>query len=348
MGCTWPWFEEGSLQITHYGMDMQLGAQVKMIDAEHSLIFDEQLMQMMSMSSRLEGVWWLRSHKSDMRLVLSNTADSALNVTVTIDGIDPRQTEPLELNLAAHETRVINARNLALNGNGNLRKVGGLSISYEAAPGALMARGFIDEPSSGFSSAIEFWDPLMAHSSKLDGGGLRLRAEGRELTPVVVARNIGTAESTITGNMPYTAQDGSMSLLRIPGVRLRPGEVETIDISHAIRMSGIKTQGIASAGLEFEYSSAPGTVVISGQSVSSDGNQVFRLPFIDADAEPSSTGGYPWYIEGDSSTIVYIKNVTDQPRQYTLQLRYDGGVYALGVKTVEARQTVAFRHPRAA
>jgi hypothetical protein len=175
-----------------------------------------------------------------------------------------------------------------------------------------------------------------------------LTAEGRELTPVVVARNIGTTESTITGNMAYTAQDGSMSLLRIPSVRLRPGEVETIDISHAIRMSGINTQGLASAGLEFEYSSAPGTVVISSQSVSSDGNQVFRLPFIDADAEPSSTGGYPWYIEGDSSTIVYIKNVTDQPRQYTLQLRYDGGVYALGVKTVEARQTVAFRHPRAA
>lgn len=47
-------FNEGSLQIVHYGMDMQLGAQVKMIDADHSLIFAEQLMQMMSMSSRLE------------------------------------------------------------------------------------------------------------------------------------------------------------------------------------------------------------------------------------------------------------------------------------------------------
>jgi hypothetical protein len=33
-------FDEGSLQIVHYGMDMQLGAQVKIIDAEHSLIHD--------------------------------------------------------------------------------------------------------------------------------------------------------------------------------------------------------------------------------------------------------------------------------------------------------------------
>jgi hypothetical protein len=49
-------FDEGSLQIAHYGMDMQLGAQVKIIDAEHSLIHDEQMMANMAMSSRLEGV----------------------------------------------------------------------------------------------------------------------------------------------------------------------------------------------------------------------------------------------------------------------------------------------------
>ncbi len=49
-------FDEGSLQVMHFGDDMQLGAQVKIIDAEHSLIFDEQMMAMMAMSSRLEGV----------------------------------------------------------------------------------------------------------------------------------------------------------------------------------------------------------------------------------------------------------------------------------------------------
>lgn len=33
--------------------------------------------------------------------------------------------------------------------------------------------------------------------------------------------------------------------------------------------------------------------------------------------------------------------MTDQPRQYTLQLRYDGGVYAPGLKQIEPRQTQA-------
>ena len=78
------------------------------------------------------------------------------------------------MNLASHETRIINPESLAGNGNGILRESGGVSISYNGAPGSLLAHGLIDEQSTGFSSSIEFLDPSMAHSSKLNGGGLRL------------------------------------------------------------------------------------------------------------------------------------------------------------------------------
>lgn len=335
-------FDEGSLQIVHYGMDMQLGAQVKMIDAEHSLIFAEQLMQMMAMSSRLEGVWWLRSPNSNVRLVLSNTGDSPLAATLSIDGIAPRQTSRLTINLASHETRVVNPESLAANGNGTLHKSGGISISYDGTPGSLLAHGLIEEQSTGFSSSIEFSDPSMAHSSKLNGGGLRLApAGGQQLTPVVVARNVGTTESIVSGSLPYTAEDGSTSVVPLPEVRLHPGDVAMIDIARAIRSNRIDVERVKSAGLEFTYSSAPGSILMSAKSLSADGNQVFRLPLIDADAQPSSTGGYPWFINGSSSTVVYITNVTDHPQQYVLQLNFPGGVYAPGLKTLEPNQTAA-------
>ena len=299
-------------------------------------------MQMMAMSPRLEGVWWLRSPKSNMRLVVSNTGDSTLSATVNIDGIAPRQTSLLTINLASHETRVLSPISLAANGNGTLHKIGGISIRYDGAPGSLLAHGLIDEQSTGFSSSIEFSDPSMAHSSKLNGGGLRLGpAGGKQLTPVVVVRNIGSTESIVAGSMPYTAGDGSTFVVRLPEVRLRPGEVDMIDIARAIRSNRIDVERVKSAGLEFTYSSAPGSILMSAQSLSADGNQVFRLPLIDADAQPSSTGGYPWFINGGSSTVVYITNVTDHPQQYVLQLNFPGGVYAPGLKTVEPNQTAA-------
>lgn len=333
-------FDDGSLQIVHYGMDMQLGAQVKMIDTEHSLIFAEQLMQTMAMSSRLEGIWSLRSTKSNVHLVLSNASDSALAATVNVDGMVPRQTSPLIINLASHETRVLNPENLAANGKGTLHESGGISVTYDGAPGSLLANALIEEQSTGFSFSIDFSDPSMSHSSKLSGGGLRLRqVGGQHLTPIVVARNIGTTESTIKGILPYTTNDGTASVLEIPEVRLGPGEVTTIDVSRAIRRGHIDIEQLASAGLEFTYSTAPGTVLISAHSVSADGNQVFRLPLIDADAQPSSTGGYPWKIDRNSSTFVYITNVTDRPQRYALQLNFVGGVYAPGLKGVAPHQT---------
>lgn len=60
----------------------------------------------------------------------------------------------------------------------------------------------------------------------------------------------------------------------------------------------------------------------------------------DPEAHHSSTGGYPWFIEGDSATVIYLKNTTDRPQRYTLELDFAGGIYALGLKTVAPRQTV--------
>lgn len=52
-------FQAGSLQVFYLGMKMQLGAQIKLFDAENSLLFEEQMFvpAMKHVSSRLESVW---------------------------------------------------------------------------------------------------------------------------------------------------------------------------------------------------------------------------------------------------------------------------------------------------
>jgi hypothetical protein len=51
-------FREGSLQVLYHGKNLQLGAQVRLVDAQRSLIFDEQLVEpaIMFASARLESV----------------------------------------------------------------------------------------------------------------------------------------------------------------------------------------------------------------------------------------------------------------------------------------------------
>ncbi|HYG79353.1 MAG TPA: hypothetical protein VD861_03140, partial [Pyrinomonadaceae bacterium] len=81
----------------------------------------------------------------------------------------------------------------------------------------------------------------------------------------------------------------------LPPTALRPGEIKLLDLEQLIKKSRAG-RGIATAGLEFEYTTEPWSVVVSAQSVSSSGNHMFRVPMWDPLGQRSPTGGYPWYI----------------------------------------------------
>lgn len=94
------------------------------------------------------------------------------------------------------------------------------------------------------------------------------------------------------------------------------------------------------AGIELEYTTAPGSVIMSAQSVSRSEQQVFQVPLLDPERMPSSAGGFPWKVDGDYTTVVFIKNETDTPKKYLARLIYEGGDYALKPGEVKAGQTV--------
>lgn len=331
-------FQEGSLQVLYNGMSMELGGAVKMINAKKSLILDEELSEpgMDFASTRLEGVWWLPSRKAELRLALSNVTNSYLTTTVTVE-----QNDAKILTLSPHETRVINLSH----GEGDfggvkLRTFGGISITHTGFKGALLARGFVTDANVGYSQVVEFKDPGVAKSSSLNGAGLRLgKLNGKALHPVAVARNTGTAPTIVTGRIRYTTADGTMGVANLPQVSLEAGETKTIDVESAANAIG-SLQNLV-AGLEFDYTTAPGSVIISAESYSTDDNQVYRVSVIDALAQMSSTGKYPWNLNNGASTVVYLKNVTDQEQQYYLYANYKGGFWIQGIKTIAPHQTVA-------
>lgn len=345
-------FEEGNLQIMYYGKNRELGGHLEIVDRARSLVFAEEMMPMTArglhqhkanMSQRLEAVSWQHSGKSKVRLVLSNTSDSAVAVTLKIDGITSGQKRPANISLLPRQTRIVDGEEFTPNGQGKLKEMIGISIEHNGKPGALLARGFASEPSSGYSSSIEFFDPAMSVSSKLDGTGLRLTLpDGTALTPFVVARNTATTPSVIKGRLSYTTAKGTLASLMLPEIQLDPGEIGSIDLLRPIQAKRLNRNQIVTGGLEFQYSTEPGTVLISAQTVSRDGNQVFRVPMVDAKSEPASAAGYPWWIEKGSSTIIHLKNVTDEPRQYTFHLSHESGTYSLGLKTLRPGENVTF------
>ena len=334
-------FREGSIQLFHHGKDLVLGAQIYLTDEVHRLSFDEKLTELWKPgSARLEGVWWLPSPTGVVNLVLSNTTNTVLSVSTTIRGKSPKREAGTTVDVAPYETKLLNIeRDLLGREQGAMSRFGAISIAHNGGPGALLARAMAQDVFRGYSLPIQFSDPATAKSNNLQGAGLRLGSAGREpLSPTVVAYNAGVTETILNGRVPYTTTLGTQGEIVLPQVQLSPGETEVIDMSPYVKAHGVNDETNA-AGLEFQYTGELGSVITSAFSVSRSGNQVFRVPLWDIAAQRSGTGGYPWYIERDSSTVIYIKNVTAEIQKYRMYLKLTGGDYVFPLTTVAPHQT---------
>lgn len=332
-------FEEGSLEVNYDGRPLELGGVVALMNPAQSLMFEEELTEpaRAADSTRLEGVWWRPTGNSEVRVALSNNSNAAVSVTVQTQGEGHSNSKTVPL--AAHVTRILSTEDH--NGNDELEvegNAGGISINYTGAPGVVIAHGLIQEPSKGFSNVIDFADPQKSKLTRLDGTGLRFGSVGgQQLNQIVVLRNISNAPVTVSGRVPYTLSNGIQATATIQSFQLTPGDVKKMNLP-----SIASPDQITAAGLEFNYTGTIGSVIGSALSYSNDRNQVFRVPLRDAQVQASSTGTYPWSIGSTTSTMVYLKNVTNSPKQFGLSVRFAGGNYVLEEKTILAGQSISF------
>ncbi|MCC6742834.1 MAG: hypothetical protein IT175_03145 [Acidobacteria bacterium] len=333
-------FEQGSIHLAYQGEDLRLGAQVRISRQADSTGFDEQLVDHTAKfaGTTLEGAWWLPTTTATMQLLLSNTSGSSKTATVTV-ARKGAASVTLPFTLTAHQTRVLDVKLDVLAGAA-LTQLGGIKVVHTGQPGNVLVRGTVTKGAIGYSASIDFIDPTMTSSSTLHGAGLRVKSiGGQELHSYVVARNLGAAATTVTGRLRYTTTSGSNNVIEMSPLTITGSDVQLIQPLNTLTPA--QKELVAVAGVELEYSTLPGSVYLSCQSVSANGTHLFRVPMLDPLAQKSSSGGYPWQVIDDWSTVVYIKNVTAVPQYYTLQFNYAGGVYAPGQRELAAGQTVS-------
>jgi len=335
-------FKSGNIKLFHYGKDLVLGAQIYLTDEARSLSYEEKLTEKGKFDSRRqEAVWWMPSSEAKVKIVLTNTTDTPLDVTGKLAKKPNTVSNPQTIQLAAHQTRVFDLRDDFPNSSQFLSaEILALSLEHTGANDALLARVLVAEPQRGYSNVVQFSNPNGGKSSEYQGVGFQIEdIDGIRFAPVVVARNVGTTSATVTARVPYTRSDGTRGTINLPQKQLSAGEIGFINTLGII--TRVQQEQIKVASLEVEYNTAPGSVVVAAHSVSEDHNQVFRVPMWDPFGQRSPTGGYPWRIEGTSVTQTYIKNITDLEEDYVAFLVWEnGGMYMLGSKPVAARETV--------
>ncbi|MGH9846889.1 MAG: hypothetical protein ACREEM_49965, partial [Blastocatellia bacterium] len=330
-------FRSGGIEFTYTGRMMEMGGGLRIVNAEKSLIFDEQFLEpgMKFSSSQLEAVYAMPFEDARVSVIVTNTTEKPLSVTGNAVFAGDRNQRPIQGQLKPYETEVISLPH----GQTKEAGAGAVSLSHNGGEGALMAMIHVQNADRGYSESVNFHDPTQGKTNQWHGAGLRLGSVNNDaLRPVIAVRNLGKDATAVAASVPFSLQNGKTGKIALPPLPLAPGEIKVFDASNP----QLRLNEIATAGLEIEYKGAPGSVIVSASSVSQSGNQVFALPLKDPQGGMSSTGGYPWFINGNASTIVHIKNVTDQPRKLHLDVVFTGGRWGSGLRTVEPHQTVSF------
>ncbi len=324
-----PKFAEGSYEFTYTGRQLEMGAGLRIVDEEKSLIFDEQLTEpgVRFSSPRAEAVYAVPYKSAKAVLILTNTTENPFSVSGSAGD------QSIKVNLRAHQLQLIDITESA---NG----VGAVSLTQTGGGNsALLATVHVSEPAKGFSIAIPFSDPLKAKTNQIQGAGLRLgKLNGDPLTPVIAVRNVGEAETSVAAIIPLSRK-GKVDKIVLPQLLLAPGETKLFDTSDVRRWN---TDAGVTAGLEIEYKGTPGSVVVSAMSVTPGGDQVFPLLMRDPQLIPSSAGGYAWFAETEYATTVYIKNVSEKEQTFRLDIVYKQGMWGSNLKKLAPHETTAF------
>lgn len=339
-------FQEGSIELRFNGNMMDLGAQLTVSDAKHGLSFDMEP-PMAFKSSTLEGLWWSADIKTRGQVMLSNTTSTDLNLLMNTEwhgSVIPAQ----PISLSAHQTVVLEIEDLLKNIDIKAKGIerGGLSITHNGAPGALIAHGVVQNKEARFASNLSFTDPAARKSSVLNGTGLMLAhpastsvfPNASSFVPYLALRNASSVGQTTSVTVQYTAA-GQAHSESLPIVSLAPHEVRMVDFSALL--SSLGNTLIDDAGLRIESSGSAGTLIAQLSSIDQNGTSYVDVPLNDAGPRSVGTGAHPFHLDGDSQAVVHLKNLADEPTTAIVQVLYDGGEFSPELILIQPGQSVS-------
>ena len=350
-------FKNGSLTISYQGDSyFLLGGQLVISDPLHGLSFDVRNEMIAGLkSSKLEGTWWLPDDSYDYQLVLTNTTGSPVSLSVSFFGNGAASdAQPQTTVLSPHETRTLDLKSQAAGAakDANLGKFGGVSITHQGSPGAILAYGMLSKVQLGFASRFFFADPAQNASASLaaahimvgspDLPGLDSRAN---FDTIALISNTSDDPISVSPSVSMSI-GGQWKTISLSTTRLAGQQIEALDVGSELARRGV-TSGISGAGLSIQSTGKPGALQAYVTSFDRTGKNVFDVPVKDANDPNNARGGnHPVNLQGNNHAVLFLRNVetpdpTPKLRTAVVELWFPGGTYSFPMQTIGQGQTVA-------
>ncbi len=319
----------GGMSLSYTGNTMEVWAQMTL----HGIDKKESVNSLFAVvdaprSNRREAVWRMPKNAT-ATLALGNYSDTPAAATLAFSNGDVEQ-----VNLAPYATEILQRKN-----NGQNRTVieaESITINSSGQTGRLITTGFISTENGDYASSIRFADTENAAQPNLYTTNFRLK----DATAHIVLKNTMTNAITVRARFLPASGEGA-GVVELSAVTIAPNAVKELDLTALINAARTRTD-LDSVSVQVISSGSVGSLIGAANFTSNITGIDYDIPLRDSGAPQSSAGAYPVRLDDDYTTNLSITNVGDRAGKFTLQVNFDGGVYAMYPRQLAPGETAAF------
>jgi hypothetical protein len=275
-------------------------------------------------SNTADAVWW-KPRNSRSYLVLGNSSADTLQVKIT-DG----EGKLHGAEVAPHATLV-----REVDGDGDRPEgVDSAHVEGTGAPGTLRVTGYIVSDEERFVNTIRSFDPATSSEAAVYANGLHFSGGVNHL----VVKNVSTQTMRIWATIYPLDSTNSAGVVSIPPKSVDPGAATELDLSEIGSPAALD-----GAAIKVESTGPMASVIASLVNHSRQEHIVRAVPFKDIGDLSVSTGAYPWRLDGQFDSRIYITNVGKMRAVFGGQiLPVDGQPYLIDSHYLDVGETAVF------
>lgn len=317
----------GGMSLSYTGRPLEMWGQLRLLRAQNGSSVDVVFVYLPDRRSTVRNSVWSTSSNDTAVIAIGNPRNTPTKAVLQFANGDTD-----EIEVPAFGTEIIRRRSPQR----GAVPADGLTITSADGSVDLIAAGAVLSPGRGFRSSIRFYDTEVVAQQNLFATNVRLQ----NVNSTLVLRNVSNADVIATPRIRPVSGD-SNNFVDLAAVTVRSGEIQTIDLTpFALTTHGVPE--FKNVSIEILNTGSKGSLVGALNGTDQITGLTYDVPLRDSGRTRTSTGAYPWRIDGDFSTIASITNVSALPTHFIVQIKYAGGTYMLDPQTLTGGATATF------
>jgi len=272
---------------------------------------------------------WLEPRGAKSFLILGNSSASRLHAAVTYADGSNR-----EIDVDAHATVLEPIPAAPNNSEASQSNINSFHLSGSVGAGTLRISGFTASVDDKYVDTIRSFDPKASVEPAVYANGLHFSGGTNHL----VVKNLTSQALSVSGSLYPISTSESGKPLAIPAQQLAAYSAAEIDLTKI--PSGQSLDGVA---IKLEANGPPASLIAGYSSHDASTNLTRSVPFKSLGDPSLTNGAYPWRLDGQFQSRIYITNVGSAVGKIAATIRPENGSpFAIDTRAVQPGETAVY------